>query len=98
MILVHDQFLLSYAGFSEYVYHFGRSLSTTINFFPHSHLMSLCLGNTTGDGFATKVASNSLYIVDVRRLGLAVVAAVWSCDGAKSPAPDGFSLEIFKSC
>lgn len=53
------------AGFSEYVYHFGRSLSTTINFFPHSHLMSLCLGNTTGDGFATKVASNSLYIVDV---------------------------------
>jgi len=35
---------------------------------------------------------------DVRRLGLAVVAAVWSCDGAKSPAPDGFSLEIFKSC
>ncbi|KAG5051990.1 hypothetical protein JHK87_004188 [Glycine soja] len=28
-------------GFSEYVYHFGRSLSTTINFFPHSHLMSL---------------------------------------------------------
>ena len=35
---------------------------------------------------------------DVRRLSQAVVAAVWSCDAAKSPAPDGFSLEIFKSC
>ena len=22
---------------------------------------------------------------------------VWSCDGAKSPSPDGFSLEFFKS-